>query len=99
MERHPFDVLSLIFGLVFTVIAALSLAGALPLENLDLRLIAPALLVLFGLVLVVGAGVPRRRGETEAHPTVDVDAEPVGDAPSTAAFEGAETARIDTDRS
>ena len=52
MERHPLDLVSLTAGVVFTAAAVIGLTGAITLGVADLRWIGPALLVLFGVVLV-----------------------------------------------
>lgn len=52
MERHPLDLVSLTAGVVFTAAAIIGLTGAITLGVADLRWIGPALLVLFGVVLV-----------------------------------------------
>jgi hypothetical protein len=63
VERHPFDALSFIFGLLFIVVAMLGLTDLVELTWFDLRWIAPAVLVALGLVLVLTAG--RGRGERQ----------------------------------
>lgn len=76
MERHPLDPISLTAGLVFTAAGLLALTDALQLGMEDLRWIGPALLVLFGVVLVA-TSASRRRDETpseEAEPTPDTSA-------------------------
>jgi hypothetical protein len=75
VRRHPFDPVSLIFGLLFAVIAVLGLTDAVTLSYLDLRWIAPGALVLLGLALVLTSG---RRGSDAADaddgpPVVDAD--------------------------
>ncbi len=52
MERHSLDLVSLTAGVVFTAAAVIGLTGAITLGVADLRWIGPALLVLFGVVLV-----------------------------------------------
>ena len=47
MPRHPFDALSLVFGLIFGAVAA---------QIIDPRWLGPAILVIIGLVLLL----PRR---------------------------------------
>lgn len=63
MERHPLDLISLTAGLIFTATAALGLTGAISLGLDDLRWIGPAVLVLFGVVLVA-TSVSRRDERT-----------------------------------
>lgn len=62
MERHPLDLVSLTAGAVFSVAALIGLTDAISLTAQDLRWIGPALLVLFGIVLVT-TSVTRRDGE------------------------------------
>jgi len=62
MERHPLDPISLTAGLVFTITAVVGLTGAITLGITDLRWIGPALLVLFGVVLVA-TSVSKRQDE------------------------------------
>ncbi len=62
MERHPLDAISLTAGSVFTLAAVFGLTGAITLGVTDLRWIGPALLVLFGVVLVA-TSVSRRDDE------------------------------------
>ncbi|MFO7779718.1 MAG: hypothetical protein R6V28_15325 [Nitriliruptoraceae bacterium] len=68
MERHPLDSISLTAGLVFTLAAVFGLTGAITLGITDLRWIGPALLVLFGVVLV--ATSVSRRGDEPTEATV-----------------------------
>ncbi len=67
MERHPLDLVSLTAGAVFTLIALVTLTRAVTITVADLRWIGPALLVLFGVVLV--ASSVSRRGEAEERET------------------------------
>jgi putative Mn2+ efflux pump MntP len=62
MERHPLDPISLTAGLIFTLAAVVGLSGAITLGIADLRWIGPALLVLFGVVLVA-TSVSKRQDE------------------------------------
>lgn len=68
MDRHPIDLPALFSGLVFTVIAVLSLTGAVTISLIDLRWIGPALLVGLGVALVVSTatGVRRRGDEADS---------------------------------
>jgi hypothetical protein len=84
VERHPFDPLSFIFGLLFVIVAVLGLTDLVELTWLDLRWIAPAVLVALGLVLVVTAG----RGRSERQLAT---AETPGDA-----SHDADTVEVDT---
>lgn len=56
MERHRFDILSFVFGLLFVLVAIVGLTDLVELTWLDLRWIGPAVLVGLGLVLVLTAG-------------------------------------------
>jgi phage shock protein PspC (stress-responsive transcriptional regulator)/predicted membrane protein len=60
VERHPFDPLSFVFGLLFVAVAVVGLTGLVTLTWFDLRWIAPGVLVVLGLVLVLTAGRGRR---------------------------------------
>jgi|AntRauTorcE11898_2_1112593.scaffolds.fasta_scaffold56162_1 cytochrome c-type biogenesis protein CcmH/NrfF len=76
MERHPLDPISLTAGLVFAAAGLLALTDALQLGMEDLRWIGPALLVLFGVVLVA-TSASRRRDEApsaEERPAADTSA-------------------------
>ena len=64
MQRHPLDLVSLTAGLIFTAAAVVGLSGALTLSAADLRWIGPALLVVFGIVLVATSVSRRSDGET-----------------------------------
>ena len=55
MPRHPFDALSLVFGLIFGAVAALAFVGPAD-QIIDPRWLGPAILVIIGLVLLL----PRR---------------------------------------
>lgn len=56
MERHPLDVLSLVFGVVFAGLGLLFLAGGLDLSEVPTAAVWPVPLILLGLVLAaVGA--------------------------------------------
>jgi cytochrome c-type biogenesis protein CcmH/NrfF len=63
MRTHPFDAVSFVFGALFVLVAGLALGGV-TLTLLDLRWVAPAVLVVVGLVLVVSAA--RRGGDPDA---------------------------------
>ena len=52
-ERHDFDALSLVFGLIFVAIAGLAMAGELrPFIVIDGEWIGPVLLIGIGLLLI-----------------------------------------------
>jgi hypothetical protein len=55
MERHRFDPLSFIFGLLFVAVAAVALIGVDLLDVRDLAWIAPALLVIAGGALLLSS--------------------------------------------
>ncbi len=69
MHTHRLDLLSLLGGLVFVAIALVGLVDVLAPTVADLRWIGPALLVLFGIALVLGGA--RRRDVDEALDTAD----------------------------
>ena len=79
MERHPLDLVSLTAGVVFTAAAVIGLTGAITLGVADLRWIGPALLVLFGVVLVATSvsKADDRRAERAEH--AEPHAEPHAD--------------------
>lgn len=56
MQRHSLDALSLVFGLLFTAVAAVGLTDQLTLTVIDVRWIGPGLMVAIGIALVVTAG-------------------------------------------
>jgi hypothetical protein len=55
MRTHPFDAVSFVFGAIFVAVSLLALTGVATITLLDLRWLAPAALVLVGVVLVVSA--------------------------------------------
>ncbi|MEX0868706.1 MAG: hypothetical protein WD011_03450 [Nitriliruptoraceae bacterium] len=55
MRTHRLDVLSLVFGLLFVLIAIAALADAVFLSVTDLRWVLPTLFVALGLALVVSS--------------------------------------------
>ncbi|MDQ4149770.1 MAG: hypothetical protein M3164_07280 [Actinomycetota bacterium] len=59
MKRHRFDLLSGVFGLVYTVLGIRLLAGPVHLPDLDLDWIWPLAAVALGVALLVSA---RRSG-------------------------------------
>ena len=69
MERHRFDILSFVFGLLFVLVAIVGLTDLVELTWLDLRWIGPAVLVGLGLVLVLTAG----RGRNDRQLADDAD--------------------------
>jgi hypothetical protein len=69
MQRHELDVVSLVFGGLFTGTGLLYLAGNVPLVNIDGRWLWPVVLILVGLSLL--ASLRRSRPdaeERERHP-------------------------------
>jgi hypothetical protein len=69
VERHPFDILSFVFGLLFVLVAIVGLTDLVELTWFDLRWIGPAVLVGLGLVLVSTAG----RGRNDRQPADDTE--------------------------
>lgn len=70
-ERHPLDVLSLVFGLLFAALAIPVLVTDTP-WDFDAGWVVPAVIVAIG--LVIGASAIRRRTDEENPPAL-VDAE------------------------
>ena len=84
MRTHRFDLVSLVFGLVFVALAVVGLIDDVWLTIPDLRLLGPAVLVLAGVALVVTAARNRderrepdalEREVTEHERTADRDTE------------------------
>lgn len=75
MERHRFDILSFVFGLLFVLVALVGLTDLVQLTWLDLRWIAPAVLVGLGLVLVLTSG--RGRDDRELAEDTEPARDPV----------------------
>lgn len=71
MERHPFDPLSFVFGLLFVALALLGLTELVTLTWFDLRWIGPIVLVVLGLVLVLTTGRDRNAGSGDDRPDAD----------------------------
>jgi len=63
MTRHPLDVLSLVFGILFVVIATIGLVDAVTISLGDLRWLLPTLLIVVGGVLLVTGGTRAVRSE------------------------------------
>ena len=55
MERHRFDPLSFVFGVLFVAVAVLGLVGTRVLDLRDLAWMAPALLVIAGGALLLSS--------------------------------------------
>ena len=66
MRRHELDVLSLVAGLVFVVVAVSHLVTQATDADLDGRWIAPLVLIALGVAGLVGALRSGRRGELAA---------------------------------
>lgn len=83
MRRHPFDAVSLVFGLVFAGIGVLYLIGGIDVADLVTRF-WPAALVLLGLAMLFSA---RRQDEVAVAPPSPAStappAQPVAPAPAT----------------
>jgi cytochrome c oxidase subunit IV len=72
MQRHPTDVVSLVFGLIFCLAGATFLLRDVPLiAAADLRWLAPLLVLLLGAWLLVSPALSARHRE----PTDDVAAD------------------------
>jgi hypothetical protein len=73
MKRHDLDLVSLVAGLVFAVVATTHLVGAATGDYLDLRWVAPMLLVglgAAGLAGVLRSLRPSDASESESDPNV-----------------------------
>lgn len=81
MRTHRFDPVSFFPGLLFVVIAAVALGGGLSLDLFSNELVWPTVLIGLGLLVLVTAGLGRRRPEDEP-PTTDGDDEATGGATS-----------------
>jgi hypothetical protein len=81
MKRHDTDWTSLIAGLTFAVIAVAYLGGEITGRSLELRWVAPLLLIGLGAAGVAGTLVRARRQTAPVveAPRVVVDAPPVAD--------------------
>ncbi len=82
MERHDLDLVSLLFGIVFTGLAAWVLFAE-DLDLFDARWLGPALLILGGVALIASMFTHRDRA-TSAAPAV-----PTGDSATGAGLEAA----------
>lgn len=67
MRPHRLDWLSLVFGLLFVLIAIAALADALLLNVTDLRWIVPSLFVALGVALVISS-IRRDQQDEDAGP-------------------------------
>lgn len=69
MQRHPFDALSLVLGVLAISMAAAGLAGSITLDWIDLRTaLSAAALVVVGLVAALGINLVVRRRTTVREP-------------------------------
>ena len=80
MQRHSLDALSLVFGLLFTAVAAVGLTDQLTLTVIDVRWIGPVLLVAIGVALVVTAGRNRNGKHDPASAVAAATVHPTGEA-------------------
>ena len=76
MQRHRFDPLSFIFGLLFVAVAGVALIGADVLVLRDLTWIAPSLLVIAGAVLLLSSNRSGSDDTPDDTPGGQVRAEP-----------------------
>lgn len=64
MKRHPFDLLSFLFGAIFVAVAAAALLGIDLLDLQDVAWVIPTLLVILGAALLAGAAGRRTDPDT-----------------------------------
>jgi len=64
MQRHPFDVVSFLFGMLFVGAAAFALAVGDELPGFDYRWIWPVVIIIAGIVVLASAFF-RKRSEPE----------------------------------
>ena len=76
MQRHSFDVVSFLFGMLFVGAAAFALAIGDELPDLDYRWIWPVVIIIAGLG-VLGSAIFRKRPEPEMPDGVGEADEPV----------------------
>ena len=76
MQRHRFDPLSFIFGLLFVAVAGVALIGADVLALRDLTWIAPSLLVIAGAALLLSSARSGSDDTPDDTPGGQVGAEP-----------------------
>jgi len=69
MRTNRFDLLSFVFGALFTAVGVVGVSDLAVLDFADLRWIGPGLLVLIGVALVISAA--RRDGAPETVPVDD----------------------------
>ncbi|HSK23269.1 MAG TPA: hypothetical protein VK906_08845 [Egicoccus sp.] len=78
MRTNRFDLLSFVFGALFTAVGVVGVSDLAVLDFADLRWIGPGILVLIGVALVISAA--RRDGPDEAVAIEDVGATDATDA-------------------
>lgn len=71
MRPHRFDPVSFFPGLLFVAIAAVALGGGLTLDLFSHELVWPVVLIGLGLLVLVTAGLGRRRPEDDLRPASD----------------------------
>ncbi len=67
MRRHPFDVVSLVAGLLFTILAAGYIVTCYYDVDLPPRLVFPLVLVTLGVGGLVGSVLAQRRSDDSVH--------------------------------
>jgi hypothetical protein len=67
MERHRFDVISFVFGILFLALAASAAVGEIDLFAVEAKWVMPVALIIAGAAVLV-ATVPRRRREASESP-------------------------------
>jgi hypothetical protein len=71
MKRHPFDVTSLISGLVFAIVAGVYLVAAANGQYIDGRWLLPLALIGLGIAGVAGAIAAAARQQRSSRPVVE----------------------------
>jgi hypothetical protein len=75
MKRHPFDLTSLLFGVVFGAAAAVYLLADPLAWDIDERWVLPVALILLGIAGIAGALSNLRSNRAAADPTPDEEPE------------------------
>lgn len=65
MERHPFDLLSFVFGLIFVAVATVALLGVEVVALRDLAWVLPTVLVVIGAALLLTSATRRSTTDEE----------------------------------
>jgi cytochrome c oxidase subunit IV len=65
MERHPLDLVSLVAGVIFSLVGLAFLVGALGSVDVQLRWLWPVVLVVLGLALLAGNRPGRSRQQPD----------------------------------